>query len=290
METIGFIGLGLMGKPMAQNLLRANYRLIVHNRSRAAVEESAELGAVAANSPREVAAQSDIIITMLPGPETVAQVLRGADGVLQHCRAGAVVVDMSTSEPKLARELAALGETRGVYVLDAPVSGGQVGAREATLSIMVGGDAEAFARVLPLLQVLGKNIVRVGDAGAGQVVKAANQIIVGLTIEAVAEALVFVEKAGVDAAKAREVMLGGFATSRILELHGLRMLQKNFVPGARVSTQCKDMRLALDEAASHQLDLPLTQRVAEMYDELAARGFADEDHAALWRLIARDWD
>lgn len=289
METIGFIGLGLMGKPMAHNLLRAQSRVVVHNRSRTVVDELAAQGAVRANSTREVAAQSDLIITMLPGPESVARVLRGEEGVIENCRAGAIVIDMSTSEPQLARELAAWGKTRGVFVLDAPVSGGTVGARDATLSIMVGGDAGAFLRALPVLQVMGKNIVRVGDAGAGQVVKAANQLIVAITIEAVAEALVLVEKAGVSPALARQVMMGGFATSRILELHGQRMLDRNFVPGGRAATQRKDLGIALDEARTHALVLPLTQHVAHLYDELIARGFGDEDHAALWRLIANEW-
>lgn len=289
MNTIGFIGLGLMGKPMAQNLLRAKYRVVVHNRSRAAVDELVAHGAVAAQSARDAAAQSDILITMLPDPETVASVLRGEGGVIENARAASIVIDMSTSEPQLARELAALGKTRGVFVLDAPVSGGTVGARDATLSIMVGGDAEAFTRALPILQTLGKNIVRVGEAGAGQVVKAANQLIVGITIGAVAEALVLVERAGVNPALARQVMMGGFATSRILDLHGQRMLEKNFAPGGRAATQRKDLGIALEEARARALELPLTRHVAQMYDELIARGFGAEDHAALWRMLARDW-
>ena len=279
-----------MGKPMAQNLLRAQYRVVVHNRSRAVVDELVTQGAIPAYSAREVAAQCGIIITMLPGPESVAEVLRGADGVIENARANAIVIDMSTSAPQLARELAAFGKTRDVFVLDAPVSGGTVGARDAALAIMVGGDADAFARALPVFQTLGKNVVRVGDAGAGQVVKAANQLIVGITIDAVAEALVLAERAGVNPALARQVMLGGFAASRILDLHGQRMLEKNFAPGGRATTQRKDLGIALDEARACDLDLPLTQHVAQMYDELIARGFGDADHAALWRMIARDWD
>ena len=289
METIGFIGLGLMGKPMAENILRANYRVVVHNRSRAAVDALVAQGAVAAQSARDAAAQSDILITMLPGPASVASVLGHEGGGIENARADSIVIDMSTSEPQLARELAALGKTRSVAVLDAPVSGGTVGARDATLSIMVGGDADAFARALPIFQVLGKNIVRVGDAGAGQVVKAANQLIVGITIGAVAEALVLTERAGVNPALARQVMLGGFAASRILDLHGQRMLDKNFEPGGRATTQRKDLGIALDEAGAHDLNLPLTQHVANLYDELLARDFGNEDHAALWRMIARDW-
>ncbi len=275
-----------MGKPMAEHLLRANYSLVVHNRSRAAVDELVAHGARAAFSPREIAEECDVIFTMLPNPEAVESVI---SEILEFARADTIVVDCSTSHPRLARELAERGAQRGVFVLDAPVSGGQVGAQQATLSIMVGGDENAFARVLPILPHLGKNIARVGDAGAGQIVKAANQIIVALTIEAVAEALNFCEKAGVDAVKAREVMLGGFAASRILELHGRRMIEKNFVPGGRAETHLKDLNIAVDVARTHGARLPSTQRVAEMFQELIARGFGEEDHAALWRIVAEDW-
>jgi 2-hydroxy-3-oxopropionate reductase len=285
MERIGFIGLGLMGKPMAEQLLRAGYPLTVHNRSRAPVDALVAQGAHVSGSPRAVAEQSDVTFTMLPGPDAVRAVMRGEDGVLVGAAKGALVIDMSTSDPELARELSAEGARRGVSLLDAPVSGGQVGAQTATLSIMVGGEPHAFARALPLFQHLGKNIVHVGDAGAGQIVKAANQIIVGLTIQAVAEALAFVQKAGVDADKAREVMLGGFASSRVLELHGRRMLVGDFVPGGRVETQLKDLMIALDTAERTGAQLPITARVAELYRELVRQGFGHEDHAALWRLL-----
>lgn len=290
MPSIGFIGLGLMGRPMAEHLLRASYPLVVHNRSRAAVDALVAQGARAATSPYQVAQVSDVIFTMLPDPDTVALVIGGADGVLSGARAGSIVIDMSTSHPQLARDLAARGAAQGVSVLDAPVSGGQVGAQQATLSIMVGGDTDAYARALPLFQHLGKNIVHVGAAGAGQIVKAANQIIVGLTIEAVAEALSFVEKSGVDASKAREVMLGGFATSRVLDLHGQRMLEHNFVPGGRAETHLKDLNIALDMAQHNGANLPATARVAAMYQELVERGFGGDDHSALWRIIADDWE
>lgn len=289
LETIGFIGIGLMGRPMAENVLRAGYPVVAHNRSRAAVDALVAQGARSANSPREVAAQCDVIVTMLPDPDTVAQVIGSSDGVLSGARAGALVIDMSTSHPQLARELAERGAAQGVAVLDAPVSGGQVGARQATLSIMVGGAAAAFERALPLFQCMGKNIMLVGDAGAGQVVKAANQIIVGLTIEAVAEALAFVQKSGVDPAKAREVMMGGFATSRVLDLHGKRMVEGNFVPGAQAWMHLKDLNISLDMAQTNGADLPVTSQVAGMYRELIARGFGNDDHSALWRLVADDW-
>lgn len=285
METVGFIGLGIMGKPMAQNLLRAGYPLVVHNRSRGAVDTLAAHGARAAHSPRAAAEASEIVFTMLPDPAAVAEVIGGQNGVRAGCRAGAIVVDMSTSHPQLARDLAAHGAVRGVSVLDAPVSGGEIGAQQATLSIMVGGDAEAYARVLPLFKQMGKNIAHVGDAGAGQIVKAANQIIVGVTIQAVAEALAFVQKAGVDASQARAVMLGGFATSRVLELHGKRMLDHNFVPGGRAQAHLKDLNIALEVGQHTGANLPVTQQVAAMYQELVTRGFGDEDHSALWRII-----
>lgn len=290
METIGFIGLGLMGRPMAENLLRAGHPLVVYNRSREAVDALAAQGARAAHSPREVAEQCDVVITMLPDPDTVARVIGGTDGVLAGARVGALIIDMSTSQPQLARDLAARGARQGVSVLDAPVSGGQVGAQQATLSIMVGGDAAAFERALPLFQCMGKNIMLVGGAGAGQVVKAANQIIVGLTIEAVAEALAFVEKSGVDPAKAREVMMGGFATSRVLDLHGKRMVDRNFTPGANAWMHLKDLNISLEMAQANGANLPVTAQVAKMYNELIARGFGNDDHSALWRVVAEDWE
>ncbi len=289
METVGFIGLGLMGKPMAQNLIKAGYPLVVHNRSRQVVQEFAAQGVRTADSLQQVAQDTEIVITMLTAPANVAEVLGGEEGVIANARPGTIVIDMSSSHPTLARELAAQGVARGVSVLDAPVSGGEVGAREATLSIMVGGEEEAFERALPLFRCMGKNIVRVGDAGAGQVVKIANQIIVGLTIEAVAEALNFVDKAGADVSKARQVMMGGFATSRVLEVHGKRMEEHNFVPGARATVHLKDLGMALDVAQGTHANLPITARVAEMYRELVERGFGGDDHSALWRVVAEDW-
>jgi len=283
METIGFIGLGRMGKPMARNLLRAGYPLIVFNRSRAPMDELAREGARTAESPRAVAAASDIVITMLPDPPTVEQVIVGENGVLEGCRAGMIVMDMSTNHPRVARQLAALGQAREVWMVDAPVSGGEVGAQNASLSIMVGGDASVFERVLPILKCLGTHIVRVGDAGAGQVVKIANQIIVGLTIQAVAEGLVFAARAGADPAQARQAMFGGFASSRVLELHGRRMIERDFVPGGTLAIQHKDLQIALDLAREFGIELPSTQLVDDLIVELLERGFGSEDHAALVR-------
>jgi 2-hydroxy-3-oxopropionate reductase len=290
MTLVGFIGLGIMGKPMAYHLLRAGYPLTVHNRSHAPVDELAAAGAYTAHSPREVAATSDLILTMLPDPATVGQVIGGRNGVLEGCRTGAIVIDLSTSDPRLARDLAGRGAEQGVPVLDAPVSGGEMGAREATLAIMVGGEREAFERVLPVLQHLGKNIVHVGDAGAGQVVKAANQMIVGLTIEAVAEALTLVQRAGLDPERARQAMLGGFASSRVLEVHGRRMITEDFAPGGRIRTHTKDLRIALDVARELTLNLPGTRLVESLLEQMVERGLGDLDHAALVKAVRGDLD
>jgi 2-hydroxy-3-oxopropionate reductase len=285
MEQIGFIGLGLMGKPMAQNLVRAGFALTVHNRSRAAVDDLARLGARAANSPQEVAAQSDIVILMLPDSAAVEQVVAGANGLFDAARRGLLIVDMGTTHPRVARKLAADAHARGMDFLDAPVSGGVVGAEKATLSIMVGGTPAAFDRALPVLKALGSKVIRVGDSGAGQITKAANQIVVALNIQAVAEALTFAERAGVDPAPVREALLGGFAASRVLEVHGERMIKKNFVAGARVRTHHKDLQIALDVAKESGAHLPITADVHARFAELMERGLSDDDHSALWKLL-----
>lgn len=285
METIGFIGLGLMGKPMARNLMRSGYPLVVFNRSHAPMLELELEGAHSAHNPREVAQTSDLVITMLPNPQTVEQVIAGDKGVLEGSRAGMIVVDMSTSHPRLARRLAELGQARQVSVIDAPVSGGQVGAQQATLSIMVGAGVQSYERVLPILKQLGSNIVRVGEAGTGQVVKAANQVIVALTIEAIAEGLVMAAKAGADPARAREVMMGGFASSRILELHGQRMIERTFEAGARLTTQHKDLQIALEIAEEYGVEMPVTGLVDELVVEVIQKGLGDQDHSALVQAI-----
>ncbi len=281
METIGFIGLGVMGKPMARNLMKAGFPLVVHNRSRSAVDELAKEGARVAASPKDVAAQSDIVILMLPDSPDVEAVVAGSNGVFDGARRGMLLIDMGTSSPVLARKLARDAEARGVDMLDAPVSGGDVGAINATLSIMVGGSESAFNRALPVFQAMGKNIVRIGDAGAGQITKAANQIVVGLTIEAISEALVLAAKAGVDPAKVRQALLGGFAQSRVLEVHGQRILDRNFTPGARVKTHHKDLQIALALSQEYAVPLPVTARVDEMFDSMLAAGQGDLDHSSL---------
>lgn len=285
--TIGFIGIGIMGRPMARNLQRAGYPLVVSTRTRGTAEALLADGARWSDAPNEVAQQSEIVILMLPDPQTVEQVALGANGVLEGARAGTVVIDMGTTRPQLARQMAQVGQARGVDVLDAPVSGGEVGAQNATLSIMVGGSAAAFARVLPILQVLGSRVIHVGDAGAGQIAKACNQVVVGLTIQAVAEALAVAQRAGVDVVRVRDALLGGFAASRVLELHGQRMIQGNFKAGARVRTHHKDLQIALELAEDCGVTLPITRQVDEMFEQLIRAGFGDDDHAALYRIVGK---
>lgn len=287
MTRIGFIGLGIMGRPMARNLLRAGHRLVVHSRSPGPVESLVAAGAEAAPNPREVALRADVVITMLPDAPDVEAVLLGPGGVAEGVRPGMLVIDMSTSSPALARRLAAVLGEKGADVLDAPVSGGEKGAEEGTLSIMVGGSAAAFERALPVLRVLGKNIVHVGEAGAGQVAKAANQIVVGLTLEAVAEALLLATRAGVDPARVREALLGGFAYSRILEVHGKRMLERDFQPGFKAWLHRKDLGIALGAGREYGVPLPGTALVHELLTALVAGGGREVDHSALVTVLER---
>lgn len=283
---VGFVGLGIMGKPMARNLLRAGYPLVVHNRSRPAVDQLVAEGAVDGGSARGVAEQSDVVITMLPDTSDVERVTFGPDGLTEGFRPGAVLVDMSTISPVATRAMAARLQERGVRMLDAPVSGGQRGAEEGTLSIMVGGDAETVERVQPLFHVLGKNIVHVGPTGAGQVCKACNQLVVALGILAVSEALVLAQRSGVDPAKVRQALLGGFAASRVLEVHGQRMLEGNHEPGFRARLHHKDLRIALETGREAGAVLLATAVAHELLGALVARGQGDRDHSALVRLVA----
>ena len=286
--VIGFIGLGIMGKPMARNLLKAGYPLIVHNRSRAAVNELEKEGATVAVNPQEVAAQAEIVITMLPDSPDVELVYAGAQGIFSGAKPGTLLIDMSTISPVVARRLAAEAEARKLEMLDAPVSGGEAGAINATLSIMIGGKASAVERALPIFQVLGKSIVHVGGAGAGQVTKAANQVVVGLTIAAVSEALVLAAKAGVDPAKVRQVLLGGFAQSRILDAHGQKMLERDFKPGFRIRLHEKDLSIALATAKEYGVPLLLTALVDQMMTTMKATGKGELDHSGLVTLI-EEW-
>jgi len=283
--TIGFIGLGIMGKPMARNLIKAGYPLVVHNRSRGVVEELSKERAQTATSPREVAARSEVVITMLPDSPDVELVYAGEQGILAGAKEGRLLIDMSSISPIVARKLAQQAEKQGCDMLDAPVSGGEAGAIAGALSIMIGGKALAVERAMPIFQVLGKNIVHVGDAGAGQVTKAANQMVVGTTIAIVSEALVLAAKAGVDPAKVRQALLGGFAQSKILEAHGQKMLERNFKPGFRIRLHEKDMKIALGTGAEYGVPLMVTSEVAQMMTAMRSMGNGDLDHSALVTFI-----
>ncbi len=284
-ERVGFIGLGIMGRPMAGHLLAAGYPLTVHSRSPEPVDALVAAGAARAAGPAEIAAASDVVITMLPDTADVESVLVGEGGVAASIAAGSLVIDMSTIDPGPARAFAETLAAEGVQMLDAPVSGGEKGAIEATLSIMVGGDEAAFARALPLFEAMGKNIVRVGPSGAGQVAKACNQLVVAATIEAVAEALVLAKRSGVDPAKVRDALMGGFAGSKILEVHGQRMLDETFVPGFRARLHSKDARIVLDAAKAAGSPVPSFEVVAAQLDALVDAGGGDLDHSALFKLL-----
>jgi 2-hydroxy-3-oxopropionate reductase len=285
-SRIGFIGLGVMGKPMAHNLLRVGYPLVVANRPAAARDELVAAGAASGNSPAAIARDADVVITMLPDSPDVESVVFGDDGLLGAMRPGSVHIDMSTIAPATARRVAAALAERAVHALDAPVSGGEKGAIEATLSIMVGGPAETLEAVRPILEAVGKTIVHVGDSGAGQITKAANQLVVAATIEAVAEALALAETAGVDPAAVRGALLGGFAQSKILDLHGQRMIEKAFAPGFRARLHLKDLEIVHATAAALGLDLPAAETVRARMAELVERGGGDLDHSALRTLVA----
>jgi 2-hydroxy-3-oxopropionate reductase len=283
--NIGFIGVGIMGRPMAGHLQAAGHRLaLVQNRA-ALPAELVDGGAVVCASPGEVAEQSEIVILMVPDTPDVERVLFGPTGVAAGLSAGKLVVDMSSIDPIATREFAALIRELGCDYVDAPVSGGEVGAKNAALTIMCGGEPAAFERVRPLFELMGKNITHVGGVGDGQVAKVANQIIVALNIEAVSEALVFAAKAGADPAKVREALLGGFASSRVLEVHGERMIKRTFDPGFRIELHQKDLSLALGSARALGLALPNTASTQQLFSACVARGGAGWDHSALVRAI-----
>ena len=282
---IGFIGLGLMGRPMCKNLQLAGADLVIYNRSRAKVDELAKQGMSPAMSPREVAERTDTIIIMVSDTPAVEKVLTARDGVIAGLEPGALVIDMGTTAVQATHKLAAKVRKKGAEFIDAPVSGGVVGAEAASLAIMVGGLDAAVERAMPLFQAMGKNITHVGDVGAGQVAKAANQVIVGLTIGAVAEALTLAKRSGVDPAKVRQALQGGFAASRILEVHGERMVKGTFTPGGKAVTQRKDLSQALDLADSFNLELPATALNMALYDLLIEAGGGEMDHSALIKVI-----
>ena len=284
-QKVGFIGLGVMGKPMARNLLRAGMNVSVHNRSSQAVDELVAEGARACRSPHEVGEVSDVIITMLPDSTQVQSVISGPLGVLDGAKPGALIIDMSTISPTDARALAGLARSRGVGFLDAPVSGGDVGAIEGTLSIMVGGTSGDFERARPLFEILGRTVLHVGESGAGQIVKACNQIVVALTIEAISEALVLGSKAGVSPELIVEALSGGLANSRVLELRGPNFLKHNFTPGGRVALHHKDLGIALTAARELGVTLPVTAIVDQLFQALEVKGHSSSDHSALLTLL-----
>jgi 2-hydroxy-3-oxopropionate reductase len=281
MEQLGFVGLGIMGKPMAGHLVKAGYRVHVYDTNSTPVQELVAMGAVACRNSKEVAQKSDIIFIIVPDTPDVEAALFGPNGVAEGLKPGAIVVDMSSISPIATKDFAKRLSAMGVKMLDAPVSGGQVGAQNATLSIMVGGEVNVFEQIKPYFERMGKNIVHIGDNGAGQTCKVANQIVVALTIEAVAEALLFASKAGADPGKVRAALLGGFAQSRILDLHGERMIQRKFDPGFRIRLHQKDLNLALQAARSMGLCLPNTSTTQELFNAVAAQGDSELDHSAL---------
>jgi 2-hydroxy-3-oxopropionate reductase len=281
MAEIGFIGLGIMGKPMAGHLLKAGHKVYVYDIVPEAVAELEGQGAIACTSSKEVAGKTGMVFLIVPDTPDVEAALFGKNGVAEGIKPGSVVVDMSSISPIATKEFARKLKEMGVEMLDAPVSGGQVGAQNAALSIMVGGAVELFERIKPFFEIMGKNIVHIGGNGDGQTCKVANQIVVALTIEAVAEALLFASKAGADPAKVRAALLGGFAQSRILELHGERMIKRTFQPGFRVRLHQKDLNLALESARKMGLSLPNTAMAQELFNSIAAGGGSELDHSAL---------
>jgi 3-hydroxyisobutyrate dehydrogenase-like beta-hydroxyacid dehydrogenase len=286
-QKIGFIGLGLMGKPMARNLAAAGARMTVASRSPGPVEELAAEGMTPAANPKAVAEASDIVIVMVTDTPSAEAVIAGADGVIAGLSPGKLVIDMGTTAVRAAQALAEKVQAAGCAWIDAPVSGGAVGATDGTLTIMAGGTEDAFARAAPLFEVLGRRHTRIGGAGSGQVAKAVNQNIVALTIAAVAEGIALARKAGADPARVREALNveGGFAQSRIMDLHGLRMIEGTFEPGGRISVQHKDVRQGLELAEQVGIRLPSLERNVELWEKMIEKGWADLDHSALIKII-----
>lgn len=284
-ERIGFIGLGIMGRPMAGHLVKAGYAVTVWNRTAAKAADLVKSGARQGASPKDVAAQSDITVIMVADTPDVRQVVLDANGVLEGARRGSVVVDMSTISPVATREIAGRLAERGVEMLDAPVSGGEKGAIDAALSIMVGGKPEVFERVLPVFQRMGKNIIHIGGHGAGQVTKACNQLVLSLTILGVAEAIHLARKAGVDPSRVRSALLGGFAQSRVLELHGQRMLEENYTPGFRTRLYHKDMGIVTETGRALGMPLLGAGLAAQLYQIAMNEGLGEMDYSVLAKVI-----
>ncbi len=286
-EVVGFIGLGVMGKPMAKNLIKGGHALVVHSRSRGPVSELVAAGAKDGGSPAGVARDASVVITMLPDTPDVERVLSGPDGVIGHLQPNAVMIDMSSISPDATRRLASSVASKGGRMLDAPVSGGEIGAINAALSIMVGGDEAAFTRVRPILESMGnaERIVYIGESGAGQLCKICNQVAIGGALAGVSEAFALARKAGVDVARVRQALLGGFAASRVLEVHGERMLKDNYVPGFRTKLYQKDLRIANEAAAANGVAMPATAIVTQLVNALVASGGADLDYSAIGTVL-----
>jgi 2-hydroxy-3-oxopropionate reductase len=284
---LGFVGLGIMGKPMVLNLIKGGHSLFVHGRRAETMRPLQDAGAKACASPKEVASLSEVTFTMVPDTPDVEQVLFGANGCIEGAKKGAIIVDMSTISPVATRTFAAkLGE-RGIDMLDAPVSGGDIGAINATLSIMVGGKASVFEKVKPLFEALGKNIVHVGDHGAGQVAKACNQLVAAITLEGVSEAFMLARRNNVDAGKVREALLGGFAYSKVLELHGQRILSRDFKPGFKAKLHQKDLHIVMQTARDLGVALPAAALAAQHMNALVGGGGGELDSSALFTVVEK---
>ena len=286
-DTVGFIGLGLMGKPMATNLMRRGFKLIVNSRSPAPVDALVAAGAERAGTAADVARRATRIVTMVPDSPDVERVLEGPDGVFSAMQRGTMLIDCSTIAPAVARRLAARARELGASMLDAPVSGGEIGAINASLSIMVGGDAEIFAAARPIFDAMGnpERVVHIGESGSGQICKVCNQMVIGGALAAVSEAFALARKAGVDPGRVRTALLGGFAASRVLEVHGERMLQGNYKPGFRAELYAKDMRIAGQTLAEHQTPAPVSTVIQQLVTAMVASGQGQDDYSALATVI-----
>lgn len=284
---VGFIGLGIMGRPMALNLLKGGHQVTVWSRRQASMAPLLEAGALAAVNPAAVAEASEVVFSMVADAPDVRAVMLGVDGVARGASAGLIAVDMSTIPPAAAKGIAKDLASHGIAFLDAPVSGGEVGAVAGTLSIMVGGDEQAFDKVQPLFGCMGKNVVYIGGPGSGQVAKAANQILTGVGVLAVAEAMTFAKKNGADPARVREALMGGFAGSKILENHGQRMIDRNFKPGFKSWMHGKDMNIVMQTAHELGLYLPASAATAQMYKAMVGSGLGEEDSIAVLKLLER---
>ncbi len=280
-RKVGFIGLGIMGKPMCKNLLKAGYELVVYNRSSPSVDELAAAGAEQAGSPREVASKVDVIITMLPNSPDVQEVVLGENGVIEGANPGSTLIDMSSISPHVARSIASLLANRGVRMLDAPVSGGEAGAIQGTLAIMVGGAEDDFEACYDLLRTMGKTVIRVGDIGAGNVTKLANQVIVAVNIAAMSEAMVLAVKCGVNPQLVYEAIRGGLAGSHVLDAKVPKVLQRDFEPGFRINLHIKDLQNALEAGAESGSMLPLSGVVMQVMQAVKIEGLGEQDHSAI---------